>query len=303
MSERCIAVIGGSGIGGLFGDEASAVTNVVDTPFGPPSAPILETTWHDTRVLLLPRHGIGHLLNPSQVPYRANLYALKKLGATHVLATGAVGSLRQEFAPRDLVICDQVIDKTHKRAGTFFDGAAVHVEFAEPFCPVLRKLLTDAAEAGETKAQANGCYVAMEGPAFSTRAESHMHRVWGGDLIGMTAMPEAKLAREAELPYALVALVTDFDSWKQTPPPSPIDQTPTASTASLLEEIIGNLAAASSAAVSLVKKAIELAAAEPARLDGSPAQTALARAIWSDKSQIPAAEVERLAPLWVKYFR
>ncbi|MGC4034255.1 MAG: MTAP family purine nucleoside phosphorylase [Tepidisphaeraceae bacterium] len=151
MSELRIGVIGGSGIGSLLTSEASTVVNVIDTPFGAPSAPITEVDWHGVKVLLLPRHGVGHVLNPSRVPYRANIYALKKLGVTHILATGAVGSLRQEFAPRDLVIADQVIDKTHKRANTFFDGAAVHVEFAEPFCPVLRKLLTDAAEGGTAK--------------------------------------------------------------------------------------------------------------------------------------------------------
>ena len=148
-----------------------------------------------------------------------------------------------------------------------------------------------------------GCYVAMEGPAFSTRAESHTHRLWGGDLIGMTAMPEAKLAREAEMPYALVALVTDYDSWKQPPVPA-ADAPPTEPKpqAALLEEIIANLSAASANAVALVRRAIALAAADPARLADCPAHTALAHAIWSDKAHIPSAEVERLGPLWVKYF-
>ena len=306
MSEVRIGVIGGSGIGGLFGSESATSINVIDTPFGPAAAPITEVDWNGTRVFLLPRHGVGHVLNPSQVPYRANIFALKKLGVTHILATGAVGSLRQEFPPRDLVICDQVIDKTQRAGTTFFDKAAVHVEFAEPFCPLLQKLLSDAAEAGYTKAHTGACYVAMEGPAFSTRAESHMHRLWGGDLIGMTAMPEAKLAREAEIPYALLALVTDYDSWKQPPSPAKDESTNEAAKlnkAALLEEIIGNLQAASASAVALLKKAIELAAAEPKRLADCPATKALELAIWSDKSAIPAAEVERLAPLWIRYFR
>ncbi|HEX8323372.1 MAG TPA: MTAP family purine nucleoside phosphorylase [Tepidisphaeraceae bacterium] len=302
MSEFRIGVIGGTGIGGLFGLETVAGINVIDTPFGPTSAPIAEVDWHGTRVFLLPRHGIGHVLNPSQVPYRANLFALKKLGVTHILASGAVGSLRQEYAPRDLVICDQLIDKT-RRPGTFFDNAAVHVEFAEPFCPVLQKLLADAAEGGSAKAHAGGCYVAMEGPAFSTRAESHMHRLWGGDLIGMTAMPETKLAKEAEIAYALVALVTDYDSWKQAPPPA-VDVAPEPpGTTAVLDEIIANIQAASANAVTLIKRAIELAVAEPARLADCPAHRALERAIWSDKSHISRIEVDRLAPLWLKYLR
>lgn len=300
MSEWRIGVIGGSGIGGLFADETANIVNIIDTPFGPPSAPITEVRWNEASVLLLPRHGVGHLLNPSQVPYQANIYALKKLGVTHILATGAVGSLRQEFAPRDLVIADQIIDKTFRRAGTFFDAAAVHVEFAEPFCPVLRKLLSDAAESSAVQAHADGCYVAMEGPAFSTRAEAHMHRLWGGDVIGMTAMPEAKLAREAEIPYALVAIVTDHDSWQMPTPPKEGKANP--SPDALLKEIIGNLRFASDKAIALIRRAIELAAADPTRLADCPARTALARAIWSDKSHISPAEVERLAPLWVHYF-
>jgi 5'-methylthioadenosine phosphorylase len=167
----------------------------------------------------------------------------------------------------------------------------------------LRQVLLEAAEGTDTTAHAAGCYVVMEGPAFSTRAESHMHRLWGGDLIGMTAMPEAKLAREAELPYALVALVTDFDCWKQVPT-SPFDPAPPAKPDDhcLLSEIIGNLNAASTSAVTLIKRAIEKIAADPARIADCPAHKALERAIWSDKSQIPRSEVERLAALWVKYF-
>ena len=142
----------------------------------------------------------------------------KTLGVTHIIASGAAGSLREEFKPRDLVIPDQIIDKTHKRANTFYEHAAVHVEFAEPFCPVLRRILIE--EGNESGAAAftthgRGCYVCMEGPAFSTRAESLMHRLWGGDLIGMTCMPEAKLAREAEIAYALIALATDYDCWRR----------------------------------------------------------------------------------------
>lgn len=313
MSDIRIGLIGGSGLGVLMAREAHTVTNVIQTPFGPPSAPILETAWNNLPVFILPRHGAGHVLNPSQVPYRANIFALKKLGVTHILATGAVGSLRDEYRPRDLVIPDQIIDKT-RRPGTFFDTAAVHVEFAEPFDARLRQILFECAavtqQGSEDPAQKpavhqGGCYVAMEGPAFSTRAESLMHRLWGGDLIGMTAMPEAKLAREAEIAYALVALVTDYDCWKHptTPKESPLaTDAPKPDQVALLKEIIDNLDAASSSGMALIKAAVEKIAAEPGRLADSPARQALKLAIWSDKSQIDRKEVERLAPLWLHYF-
>jgi len=197
--------------------------------------------------------------------------------------------------PRQLVLPDQVIDKTFARPATFFESAAVHVEMAEPFCPVLRRILAaSAADVPETKVHDRGCYVCMEGPAFSTRAESLMHRLWGGDLIGMTAMPEAKLAREAELPYAMVALVTDFDAWR---PPKAGADAPT-----LLQEIIENLRLASAAAMELIRAALRRIAAEPSALDQCPALSALKLAIWSDKSRIPSQEVSRLAPLWGRYF-
>ncbi len=307
MSDIRIGLIGGSGLGAAMGKQTQGVLHVIDTPFGPTSAPIIGTEWNGLPVFLLARHGVGHALNPSQIPNRANIFALKKLGVTHILASGAVGSLRDEYKPRDLVIPDQVIDKT-RRPATFFDSAAVHVEFAEPFCPVLRRILIEAGEKPQGATTADpapavhgaGCYVCMEGPAFSTRAESLMHRLWGGDLIGMTAMPEAKLAREAEIAYALVALVTDYDSWKHVPAK---DQATKPDPFALLNEIIGHLNAATDNAISLIRRAVELIAANPERLTDCPAHQALKLAIWSDKSQIPQDEVDRLAPLWVKYLR
>jgi 5'-methylthioadenosine phosphorylase len=250
------------------------------------------------------------------VPYRANIFALKQLGCTHLIASGAVGSLREEFRPRDLVIPDQIIDKTHKRANTFYEHAAVHVEFAEPFCPVLRQILLEAGrnaaeesgnkavESQEQKpsfsAHNRGCYVAMEGPAFSTRAESLMHRLWGGDLIGMTAMPEAKLAREAEISYALLALVTDYDCWRAAPAAQAGQVEKTKD--ELLKEIIGNLSAATQNAMQVIRRAIRLLAERGEQLPPSPAHSALGLGIWSDKKRIEAQEVKRLAPLWMKYF-
>jgi 5'-methylthioadenosine phosphorylase len=208
-----------------------------------------------------------------------------------VIASGAVGSLREEIRPKDLVVPDQVIDKTYRRVATFFDELAVHVEFAAPFCPVLRAHLLACAAAVKTKVHGRGTYVCMEGPAFSTAAESQMHRLWGGDLIGMTVMPEAKLAREAEMAYALVALPSDYDCWRPAPAALPKHE--------LLKEIIGNLTEATANAVSLIKTAVkrfgEIASVP------SPAHSALELAIWSDRSKITPAARERLGVLVKKY--
>lgn len=296
-----IGIIGGSGLGALLGSAAAEATrHAVDTPFGPTSDAILETQWSGLSVFLLSRHGAGHTYNPSQVPFRANIFAMKALGVTHIIATGAVGSLRDEFKPRQLVVPDQIIDKTHRRANTFYDKAAVHVEFAEPFDAGLRQLLVGAAD-DTAIVHDRGCYVCMEGPAFSTRAESIMHRLWAGDLIGMTAMPEAKLAREAEIAYALLALVTDYDCWRQPPASQAVAGTPV-DPHQLLEEIIGNLNAASTTGMQLIRRAIERIATNPDALPESPAHRALALGIWSEKSRIPSEEIERLRPLWGRYF-
>lgn len=316
-----IGIIGGSGLGQALAGQVEGIRHEIDTPFGKPSDAILEIPLEGATVFLLSRHGPGHLHNPSTVPFRANIFALKSLGVTHIIASGAVGSLRDEFRPRDLVVADQVIDKTHKRANTFYEKAAVHAEFAEPFCPVLRQTLIEVGRElvvqafqpadAPFKIHNRGCYVCMEGPAFSTRAESLMHRLWGGDLIGMTAMPEAKLAREAEIGYALIALVTDYDCWKQVPASKGPGKPPEAPAAHadpavLLKEIIANLNAASDNGIRLIKAAVAKIAGDEGlreRLMASPACSALKLAIWSDKSRIPRDEVELLAPLWMKYFR
>ena len=292
MSEVKVGIIGGSGLGeALCAGQQGDRTEVV-TPFGTPSDALVETAWGDTPIVLLNRHGPGHTIAPSAVNYRANIYALKSLGCTHVIASGAVGSLREEIAPRDLVIPDQVIDKTSRRDPTFFDEYfAAHVEFASPFCPVLRAHLLDCADAVDTTVHDGGTYVCMEGPAFSTRAESEMHRAWGGDLIGMTVMPEAKLAREAELAYALVALPSDYDCWR--PHPADIDKH------ELLKEIIGHLQQATANAVTLITAAIERFGriADVA----APAHSALELAIWTDRAHIPPAAREHFGPLVAKY--
>jgi 5'-methylthioadenosine phosphorylase len=303
MNAIKIGVIGGTGLGQLLGG-SEGVLHEVTTPFGKPSGAIVETQWEGLSVLLLQRHGAGHVLNPSRVPYRANIFALKQLGCTHLIASGACGSLRQEYKPRDLVIVDQLIDKTSRREGTFFESGAVHVEFAEPLCAGLRKVLLESgnemAKEGDFAVHDGGCYVCMEGPAFSTRAESLMHRLWGGDVIGMTACPEAKLAREAEIPYALVALVTDYDCWKGKPSPK---EGEAASPEALLNEIIANMQAASANAMGVIRGTLAKIAADPGGLGPAPAAEALKLAIWSDKASIPAYEIEKLLPLWGRYFR
>ncbi|MEM8738655.1 MAG: MTAP family purine nucleoside phosphorylase [Planctomycetota bacterium] len=322
-----IGIIGGSGLGDTFATEARAAVHEVDTPFGRPSGPITVVDWSGVEVCLLQRHGPGHLLNPTAVPYRANIYAMKSLGVTHLLASGATGSLREGIHPGELVVVDQVVDKTTRRANTFYEDAAVHVEFSEPFCPVMRRWLLAAAERAEPPHGANtvvhdrGTYVCMEGPAFSTRAESAWHRQLGGDLIGMTAMPEARLAREAEIAYALIAMPTDYDSWKpraskhapesesspepsaEQPPAHPLEAGPAPSAEegmSLLEEIIGNLHKATAANLALIKAALRDLTI--LRENPSPAHDALALGIWSDKAQLDPREVERLGVLWGRHF-
>ena len=209
-----LAVLGGSGfyeMPGLRGVEEVAVA----TPYGEPSDVIRVGELAGRRVAFLARHGRGHRLLPSELPQRANFWALKSLGARRVLAVSAVGSLREDYAPRHLVAPDQLIDRTRgDRPATFFgEGVVAHVAFAEPFCEGLRELaLAAAREAGAT-AHDGGAYVVIEGPAFGTRAESELYRSWGASLVGMTALPEAKLAREAELCYAMLAAVTDYDAW------------------------------------------------------------------------------------------
>src|SRR5688572_3406372 len=277
MKKPRIAIIGGSGLGKAFAEQNSGEQVNIETPFGPTSGPILLTHWQGVDIAFLSRHGPGHLLNPSAVPYRANIYALKELGITHILSSGATGSLREEIAPRHLVICDQVIDRTARRISTFFDhGIVAHVEFAEPFCPRLRSLLNRVKNKVDTTVHPNGTYICMEGPAFSTIGESKLHRSWGGDLIGMTCLPEAKLAREAEMCYAMVALPTDYDCWR----PHEAGKNREA----LLAEIIGHLEAATANAIELLRAAVPLLASE---LDAPcSCREALALAIWSDKSKV-----------------
>lgn len=209
-----IGVIGGSGLAdGL--DLAAAQDIAVASPFGPPSAVVTTGLLGTVRFTFLPRHGPGHAIPPSAINYRANIDVLKRCGVTDLIALCAVGSLTAEIVPGHFVACDQFIDRTVGREGSFFGpGLVGHVSLADPVCPRLSQGLVAAARAEDAVVHDRGCYVAIEGPQFSTRAESRMYRQWGGQVIGMTGMPEARLAREAELPYALLGMVTDYDSWR-----------------------------------------------------------------------------------------
>lgn len=246
MPTAKIAVVGGSGLYRIEGlTDIEEVTP--DTPFGKPSDTITIGKLEGTSVAFLPRHGRGHTITPTEVPYRANIYALKMLGVERIIAVNAVGSFKKELKPGDLVVPDQIIDRTRHREDTFFGGGiVVHIAFADPFCPDLSKILYDAAKKTKVKVHLGGTYVAMEGPAFSTRVESKLYRSWGADIIGMTAIPEAKLAREAEICYGMVAGITDYDSWQET------------SETLVVDEIVATLRSN----VETIKEIIKLAVAE-----------------------------------------
>ncbi|WP_226481383.1 S-methyl-5'-thioadenosine phosphorylase [Natrinema amylolyticum] len=239
-----IGVIGGSGIYDALPLEAVR-TESVSTPFGEPSDDLTIGTLAGTEVVFLPRHGEDHQYSPTETPYRANIYALKSLGVDRVIATNAVGSLREDLPPRTLVIPDQTFDRTKHRTPTFFgDGMVVHMGFANPYCPALSShLATAAREATDAAVEDGGTYVCIEGPQFSTKAESEFYRDQGWDVVGMTAIPEAKLAREAELSYATVAGITDYDVWKADSEVS-------------LEEVLENAAANRDAINAVVERAV-----------------------------------------------
>jgi 5'-methylthioadenosine phosphorylase len=216
MAGWHIGIIGGSGLADGVGLEDAQVIRV-SSPFGEPSGPVTTGRLGEVRVTFLARHGAGHRLPPSAVDYRANIDVLKRCGVTDVLALSAIGSLREELAPGEFVAVDQFIDRTTGRTGSFFGpGMVAHVSLADPVCPRLAGLAAAAARAAGATVHDGGCYIAIDGPQFSTRSESRMYRAWGADVIGMTAMPEARLAREAELPYALLGMVTDYDGWRES---------------------------------------------------------------------------------------
>lgn len=290
MAEELIGIIGGTGLGDALAENITdAELHDADTPFGKPSTAILIGRFGNRKVAFLNRHGKGHKLSPSEVPFGANIFALKKLGVHTIISSGAVGSLRKEIAPGDLVIVDQLIDKTFKRQNSFFGGfGAVHCEMSEPVCGRVRKLLCDAAETIDIKTHSSGTYICMEGPQFSTRAESLMHKKWGGDLIGMTAMPEAKLAREAQICYAMIALPSDYDCWR---PHKKLKDKQT-----LLKEIIANLQTATKNCLELIKAVLR--GGSGLVCEDCSCRKSLDLAVWTDQSQIRAADEEKLKVLF-----
>ena len=280
-----LGVIGGSGLYQMPG--LTEVEDVrVDTPFGAPSDAIVRGRLGDTTLLFLPRHGRMHQHPPSRVNYRANIYALKALGATHVLSVSAVGSLREEVAPGHVVVPDQFSDRTAGRVSTFFDdGVVAHVSMADPVCPHLASALTTVTRATGATVHEGGTYVCIEGPRFSTRAESHLFRQWGATVIGMTNVPEAFLAREAELPYATMALSTDYDCWRDH------DHVE-------VNDILAVLHANVSRAQEVVR-GLAAALPDPSR---SPAQGALQYAVLTKPQAINAALRDRFGLLLGKYW-
>jgi 5'-methylthioadenosine phosphorylase len=267
-----LAVIGGSGIYDLE-ETGKGESFVLETPFGSPSGPVRKARIGETDVLFLARHGVGHIYPPTSIPYRANVFVLKELGATHLISLSSVGSLREELSPRSLVIPDQIIDRTISRERSFFDsGVVAHVGIADPFCSHLRDAVAEAAALAHRRVRRDGTYVCIEGPQFSTRAESNLYRSWGASVIGMTAMPEARLAREAGLCYAMLALVTDYDVWHDSEEDVSV------------EVVASNLQANSVAARAIV---LQLAASGPPQRT-CECKAALDHAIMTAQDQIPA---------------
>jgi 5'-methylthioadenosine phosphorylase len=287
MPQAKIGVIGGTGLYQIDGLTDIEEVNI-DTPFSKPSDTITIGRLGEIGIAFLPRHGKGHRISPTEVPYRANIYALKSLGVEHIIAVNTVGSFKLEIKPGDLVIPDQIIDRTRQRANTFFgEGIVVHIPFADPFCPVLSQILYQAAKEAGATVHPKGTYVVMEGPAFSTRAESRLYRSWGADIIGMTALPEARLAREAEICYASIAGVTDYDSWQEKSEKFTVD--------TILNIQHRN--------TDTIRKIIKLAVARIPEKRDCGCATALRNAIVTDRKLIPAEPRKKLDLLLGKYLK
>ena len=285
MATRTVGVIGGSGLYAMEGLE-NVEQFTVETTFGAPSDAVVSGTLSgphgDTRLLFLPRHGRGHRIPPHQINYRANILALKSLGAEQLISVSAVGSMKESIKPGDMVVVDQFIDRTRTRPSTFFeDGVVAHVEFADPVDGALAECLYRASVEVGARVHRGGTYVCIEGPQFSTRAESRLYRSWGVDVIGMTNLPEARLAREAELPYATLALATDYDCWHQGEESVTVE--------AVIAVMQQNIATARK-----IVRAVATKLPDPAK---SPATTALQHAIMTAPDQIPADARTRLEPL------
>ncbi|MCS6812602.1 MAG: S-methyl-5'-thioadenosine phosphorylase [Cyanobacteria bacterium] len=289
MTTARIGIIGGSGLYRM--DALKNVQEIeMETPFGRPSDVLVVGTLEGETVVFLARHGRHHHLLPSEIPFRANIYALKCLGVEYLLSASAVGSLKAEIKPLDMVIPHQFIDRTYARASTFFgDGLVAHIAFGDPICLDLAKVLAETVTSlnlPDVTLHQGGTYICMEGPAFSTRAESHLYRSWGADIIGMTNLQEAKLAREAEIAYATLALVTDYDCWH------PNHDSVT------VEMVIDNLHRNAANAQQVIQATVRRLSQDPPL---SSAHSALKHAILTPLEQVPTATLEKLAPLLKKY--
>jgi len=281
-----IGIIGGSGFYDIDGFEKVEVVRQ-ETPWGEPSGEFIVYKYSGKDIIFLARHGEGHRLLPSEINYRANIYGMKMLGVERIISVSAVGSYKEEIAPRDIVIIDQFFDRTKRNEGTTFfgDGIAAHVSFAEPVCPVLSELLYDSISKTEVRVHKNGTYVNMEGPTFSTKAESLFFKKQGMDVIGMTNIYEARLAREAELCYSTIALVTDYDAWHEE------------LEAVSVREVIGNLVETTKFA----KEGIKTAMSEIPPERNCECKTALSNAVITDKKVIDSETKRKLSLLIDKY--
>ena len=277
-----IGIIGGSGLYEIEGFEAEKWTEV-NTPFGSPSDELLIGKLDGREVVFLPRHGRGHRILPSELNHRANIWAMKQLGVSWIISASAVGSLQQEYSPCDIVLIDQFVDNTKQSAAhTFFgEGIVGHIPFAEPICEKLRQILLDASHSVAVKIHDRGTYVNMEGPAFSTRAESLRNQKLGFDVIGMTNLGEARCAREAEIAYATLALVTDYDCWK-------VEEEPVS-----VETVIANMSKNVTNAKEIIRNALRLIPSEP----NWPSQQVLDNAIMTQRSVWPSATIDKLKPI------
>jgi 5'-methylthioadenosine phosphorylase len=286
LSQAEIGIIGGSGLYNMPGfSDAREVK--LETPFGDPSDAFILGALEGRKVAFLARHGRGHRIMPSELNFRANIIGMKMLGVERILSLSAVGSLKQEHKPTDFLIPDQFVDRTYRRVSTFFgDGIVAHVAFGDPVCPEVAKVMNTACQKANVVGKMGGTYICMEGPQFSTKAESNLYRSWGMDVVGMTNLQEAKLAREAEICYATAAMVTDYDCWH------PEHDSVT------VEQIVAVLHKNAENACSVVKHAV---AAMP-KEHSCKCDQALAMAIMTDRSQVPAATLEKLRPIIGKYF-
>lgn len=285
MPQAKIGVIGGTGLYDVEG--ITGIQEVeLDTPFGQPSDSIIIGSLEGVAVAFLPRHGRGHNFMPGEIPSRANIYALKSLGVEHIISVCSAGSFKEEIKPGDLLIPDQLIDRTRHRVSTFFgEGVVAHIPFADPFCPVLNRIIFEAAREAGASVHLGGTYLVMEGPAFSTRAESRLYRSWGADIVGMTALPEAKLAREAEICYSVIGRVSDYDSWHETREPVSVDV--------ILDILHRNTDTA--------KRIIKLAVARISEGRDCECATALRTALVTDPALMPAEQKEKLGLFIDKY--